>query len=93
MIRIAYIAATVAIMSCAAPAFAQDVSSGTQEPPAVANDNLNSVTDNGVGMDTNGQSESGAPSGLTRLDVERQLYRVERDGELAHLNQTIYKGN
>jgi hypothetical protein len=92
MIRIAYIAATLTVMTCAAPAFAQDATHGTQQAPAVVNANSSGSPDSGMGTDLSGQTATGAPAGLTRHEVEQQLYQAERDGQLSNLNQTTYKG-
>jgi hypothetical protein len=95
MIRIAYIAAAVSVMTCVAPAFAQDTQNAPQ-PAATSNtgnDNANSNQNSGVGMDTNGQVASGSPSGLTRAEVKQDLYQAETDGQMKTLDRTIYKGN
>jgi len=95
MIRIAYIAAAVTVMTCAVPAFAQDVQNAPQPAanPNMSNDNANSNQNSGVGMDTNGQVASGAPTGLTRAEVKQDLYQAETDGQMKTLNRTVYRGN
>ena len=95
MKRIAYIAAAVSAMVCAAPVFAQDVPAAPQQATPMSNDsdNANNAANSGVGMDTNGQMAAGSPAGETRLDVKRQLYQSETDGQLRTLNRTVYNGN
>jgi hypothetical protein len=99
MFRIAYIAIAVSAIACAAPVFAQDAPSATQPATTVGNgnansaDNTNAISSSGVGMDTSGQAVAGAPAGLTRQEVKRELYQAETDGELKTLNRTVYNGN
>lgn len=88
MLRIAYIAVAVSAIACAAPVFAQDAPNDTQPAATVGNGSTNS----GVGMDTSGQTAAGAPAGLTREQVKRELYNAETDGQLKTLNRTIYNG-
>ncbi|MGA3249958.1 MAG: hypothetical protein ABSD12_17660 [Paraburkholderia sp.] len=98
MSRIAYIAVAVSAIACAAPVFAQDAPSATQPATTVGNGNANGVvntsapSNSGVGMDTSGQTAAGAPAGLTRAEVKRELYQAETDGELKTLNRTVYNG-
>jgi hypothetical protein len=95
MIRIAYIAAAVSVMICAVPAFAQDTQNAPQPAatPTMGNDSANGSQNSGVGMDTNGQMASGSPAGLTRAEVNQQLYQAEADGQIKMLDRTVYKGN
>ncbi|MEW6339687.1 MAG: hypothetical protein AB1704_03215 [Pseudomonadota bacterium] len=95
MKRIAYIAAAVSVMACAAPVFAQDVPATPQQAAPVTNDNsnTNSAANSGVGMDVSGQTAAGSPADETRQDVEQQLYQAETDGQLKTLNHTVYNGN
>lgn len=95
MNRIAYIAAAVSVMTCAAPVFAQDVPVTPQQAAPMTNDsdNGNNAANSGVGMDTSGQMAAGSPAGETRMDVKRQLYQAETDGQLKTLNHTVYNGN
>jgi hypothetical protein len=95
MFRIAYIAVAVSAIACAAPVFAQDAPSATQPAATVGNstDNTNATSSSGVGMDMSGQTAAGAPAGLTRQEVKRELYQAETDGELKTLNRTVYNGN
>jgi hypothetical protein len=98
MFRIAYIAVAVSAIACAAPVFAQDAPSAIQPAATVGNGTANSAdntnaTFNSVGMDTSGQTAAGAPVGLTRAEVKRELYQAETDGELKTLNRTVYNGN
>ena len=95
MIRIAYIAAAVSVMTCAAPVFAQDTPNAPQPATTsnMGNDNANSNQNSGAGMDTNGQVASGAPAGLTRAEVKQDLYQAETDGQMKTLNRTVYRGN
>jgi hypothetical protein len=44
-------------------------------------------------MDTAGQTAAGAPGGLTRQEVKRELYQAEADGQIKTLNRTVYNGN
>lgn len=87
MIRSACVALVVSIGVCAGSAFAQEVNETAQVPA----DSPRTAT-SGVGMDANGQSNSGAPGTLTRADVEQELIRVERNGDLQRLYSTVYKG-
>jgi hypothetical protein len=95
MNRIAYIAAAVSVMACAAPVFAQDVPTTPQQPAPVMNDNANAnnAANSGVGMDTSGQTAAGSPAEETRQDVEQQLYQAETDGQIKTLDRTVYNGN
>jgi hypothetical protein len=97
MIRIACIAATVSVFAFAAPAYAQDADSNGQQAPAAsvesANGNSISVASAAVNVSGGWRPSNGAAAGLTRGEVRQQLVESERDGELHHLNTTIYKGN
>jgi hypothetical protein len=99
MFRIAYIAVAVSVIACTAPVFAQDAPSATQPAAAVGNGsansagNSNSTANSGVGMDMSGQTAAGAPGGLTRQEVKRELYQAETDGQIRYLNRTVYNGN
>jgi len=87
MIRMTLISAAASILVHSAPAFAQDASNTAQPTVAVSKD-----SGSGVGMDTNGRSDAGVPAGLTRAQVKQDLIRSERDGQLAGLNATLYRG-
>jgi hypothetical protein len=93
MFRIAYIAAAVSALTCAAPVFAQDAPSMPQPTATAGNDTTtNAANNSGVGMDMSGQTAAGSPAGLTRAEVKRELYQSEQDGELKRLDRTIYNG-
>jgi hypothetical protein len=95
MFRIAYIAVAVSAIACAAPVFAQDAPSATQPAATVGSGSANSAdtSNSGVGMDMSGQTAAGAPGGLTRQEVKRELYQAETDGQIKYLNRTVYNGN
>jgi hypothetical protein len=89
MIRITSAAAILSVSFLASPAFAQENSSGTtpattqSAPVASQNSDVGGVPAGAT------QSQSGS---VTRAEVKQQLVVAVRDGELAHLNATLYRG-
>ncbi|RFU45458.1 hypothetical protein D0B32_22870 [Paraburkholderia sp. DHOC27] len=83
----------LSLAALASPAFAQQTADGTTSVSAPSASASNQ--DSGVGGVAAGasQGQAGAVSGeLTRAEVKQQLVEAERDGELARLNSTLYRG-
>ncbi|SDR55524.1 hypothetical protein SAMN05443245_7713 [Paraburkholderia fungorum] len=93
MIRSAYVAIAVTCMACATSAFAQETNEKTDASSNATRQDSNAVSDSGLGMEANGQSAAGGRAELTRAQVERELSRAERSGELQTLYSTVYKGS
>lgn len=91
------IAATLSAVAFATCAYGQNADYTTPQQPVTSPGSANgyspAVESSGGGYVSGGFAAGSASAhSLTRADVRQQLVDAQRDGELAKLNATVYKG-